>query len=98
MDIRAVVEGQFLSMLIHSQSIGIKTNQILATGGASKNKHIVQIMADVFGVKIYTHSQVRKIGPELSNIFSPIVRVLVQLIEHSMGSSLDKILFPLTSW
>jgi len=56
-DIRAVIEGQFLSMLVHSMNIGLKTSQILATGGASKNKSIIQIMADIFGVPVFTHSQ-----------------------------------------
>lgn len=98
MDIRAVVEGQFVSMLIHSQNIGLKTYQILATGGASKNKHIVQIMADVFGVKIYTHSQVRKIDSIHIYFFSQIVLALVLHIELSMALHLEIILYRLMSW
>jgi len=54
--VRAVVEGQFLSMLVHSENIGIKTSRIIATGGASKNLHILQVMSDVFGVPVVIHS------------------------------------------
>lgn len=54
---RAVVEAQFLSMFVHSTNIGMKTTCIFATGGASANKSILQIMSDVFGVPVYTHSQ-----------------------------------------
>jgi len=57
LNVRAVIESQFLSMLLHSQKIGLKTNCILATGGASTNKYILKIMSDVFGVPVYTHSE-----------------------------------------
>lgn len=53
-EVRAVVEGQFLSMLLHGANIGIKPVRILATGGASKNEAIIRIMADVFGVPVFT--------------------------------------------
>ncbi len=57
-EIRAVVESQFLSMRVHSESIGISTvSRIFATGGASRNQAIIQTMADVFGVPVFTHSQ-----------------------------------------
>lgn len=58
-NVRGIIESQFLSMLLHSKEIGINTtDRILATGGASKNKSILQIMSDVFGVPVFTHSQV----------------------------------------
>ena len=53
-DVRAVVEGQFLSMRLHCRNIGIQPTQILATGGASHNAAILQVMADVFGAPVYT--------------------------------------------
>ncbi len=53
-DVRAIVEGQFLSMRLHGANIGIEAKEILATGGASANKQILQVIADVFGVKVYT--------------------------------------------
>lgn len=51
-DIRAVVESRFLSMKIHAANIGLNPTRILATGGASANRSMLQIMADVFGVDV----------------------------------------------
>ncbi|OGV57655.1 MAG: hypothetical protein A2283_02940 [Lentisphaerae bacterium RIFOXYA12_FULL_48_11] len=56
-EVRAVVEGQFLSMRLHGENIGLKARNILATGGASANKGILKIMADVFGVPVYVARQ-----------------------------------------
>ena len=44
---RAVVEAQMLSMRIHSGWMGVRPSAIYATGGASVNREILQIMADV---------------------------------------------------
>lgn len=50
---RAMVEGQMLRMRHHAKSIGIgATEKIIATGGASQNRHILQILADVFGCPV----------------------------------------------
>ena len=46
--IRSLLEGQFLNMRLHSQWMGVTTDRILLTGGASKNDGIAQIVADVF--------------------------------------------------
>ncbi len=46
--IRAVVESQFVSMMLHSQWIGETVNKIRVTGGASSSDGICQIIADVF--------------------------------------------------
>ncbi len=56
-EIRAVVEGQFLSMRLHGKNIGIEASKILATGGASANPAILQVIANVFGVDVYTADQ-----------------------------------------
>lgn len=56
-EIRAVVEGQFLSMRLHGSNIGIQATRILATGGASANPALLQIIADVFGVPVHTASR-----------------------------------------
>lgn len=56
-DCRAVVEGQFISMRMHCANLGIRPRSILATGGASANAAIVQVMADVFGVPVYVGEQ-----------------------------------------
>ncbi|MDB6079896.1 MAG: Carbohydrate kinase, FGGY-like protein [Akkermansiaceae bacterium] len=46
--IRALLEGQFLNMRLHSQWIGEKAALIRLTGGASKNEGIAQLVADIF--------------------------------------------------
>ena len=43
---RAIVEGQFMAKWVHAQSLGYHlspTSRILATGGASQNKAILQV-------------------------------------------------------
>lgn len=55
-EIRGVVEGQFLAKKCHAQSFGYlpgSSSKILATGGASKNKYILQILSDVFNLPVY---------------------------------------------
>ncbi|XP_026534718.1 xylulose kinase isoform X1 [Notechis scutatus] len=56
-EIRALIEGQFMAKRIHAEKLGYKilpTTKILATGGASHNKAILQILSDVFSVPVYT--------------------------------------------
>ncbi len=52
-NVRAVVEAQMASMAIHSRWMGVKTRTIYATGGASANREILQIMADVHNADVY---------------------------------------------
>ena len=56
-EIRALVEGQFMSMRIHAAKIGIRPAHVLATGGASANRAMVQVMSDVFGLPVYVGEQ-----------------------------------------
>jgi xylulokinase len=49
---RAIVEAQALSMQRHSDWIGERPQLIRVTGGASKNRGIRQVLADVFGAEI----------------------------------------------
>ncbi len=49
---RAIVEAQALSMQRHSDWIGEQPKLIRVTGGASKNRGIRQVLADVFGAEI----------------------------------------------
>ncbi len=49
---RAIVEAQALSMQRHSDWIGEQPALIRVTGGASKNRGIRQVLADVFGAEI----------------------------------------------
>ena len=49
---RAVVEAQALSMRYHSDWIGEEPSTLLATGGASRNVGILQVLADVFQAEV----------------------------------------------
>ncbi|XP_040921617.1 xylulose kinase isoform X2 [Toxotes jaculatrix] len=56
-EIRAVVEGQFLSRRVHAERLGysiIPGTRVLATGGASSNKEILQVLSDVFNAPVFT--------------------------------------------
>ena len=52
-DVRAVVEGQLLAMARHSRWMDVAVDTIHATGGASANREILQVMADVFGADVW---------------------------------------------
>ena len=49
---RAVVEAQAMSMRLHSDWIGEKMHTILVTGGASRNRGLLRVLADVFQATI----------------------------------------------
>lgn len=53
---RAIVEAQALSMKRYSDFIGESPKDILATGGASRNRGVLQVVADVFGARVRTLS------------------------------------------
>ena len=46
--IRSLLEGQFLNMRLNSAWMGVTTDRIRLTGGASNNDGIAQVVADVF--------------------------------------------------
>jgi xylulokinase len=50
---RAVVEGQMMSMRNHAAWMGERPTKILATGGGSSNRQMLQIMANVHGCPVY---------------------------------------------
>ena len=52
---RAVVEGQFLSMRLNSEWMATRPSRILATGGGSHNREMLQIAADVMGCPVEGH-------------------------------------------
>uniref|UniRef100_A0A5F8HF04 Xylulose kinase n=1 Tax=Monodelphis domestica TaxID=13616 RepID=A0A5F8HF04_MONDO len=56
MEIRALIEGQFMAKRIHAEKLGyrIGKTKILATGGASHNRDILQVLSDVFNAPVYT--------------------------------------------
>ena len=56
--VRALVEGQFLMKRVHLERLGGFSNvnrrpRILITGGASRNKSICEIIANVYGGDVY---------------------------------------------
>lgn len=63
-NVRALVEAQMMSMYLHSRWIGEDSQEIHATGGASRNPEILRIMSDVFGatVKVYQISNSAALG------------------------------------
>ncbi|KAF3327519.1 xylulose kinase [Carex littledalei] len=54
--IRAIIEGQLLSMRGHAERFGMPSppNRIIATGGASANASILKSIAQIFGSSVYT--------------------------------------------
>lgn len=48
LQVRALLEGQFLNMRLQSQWMEVKPERLRLTGGASKNDGIAQLAADVF--------------------------------------------------
>lgn len=56
-EVRALVEGQFLSRRLHAERLGysiIPGTRVLATGGASSNQEILQVLSDVFNAPVFT--------------------------------------------
>jgi xylulokinase len=48
------VEAQMMAMANHAEPIvGGRVSRVLATGGASANRDVLQVMADVFGAAVY---------------------------------------------
>ncbi|GLV44319.1 uncharacterized protein CBL_12385 [Carabus blaptoides fortunei] len=59
-EVRAVIEGQFIAKRAYAEDMGLKigpNTKILATGGASVNKSILQVIADVFNAPVYTQDE-----------------------------------------
>lgn len=60
-EIRAVVEGQFLCQRVFAEDMRFKIGAntiIVATGGASSNNSILQVLSDVFGSPVYVQDAV----------------------------------------
>ena len=49
---RAIVEAQMMSMRLHSQWMKVSPAQIFATGGASNDPALLQVLADVMNCKV----------------------------------------------
>ncbi|KAH9498196.1 hypothetical protein Btru_007930 [Bulinus truncatus] len=55
-EVRAVIEGQFVARRVYAEKVGCllgSNTRIIATGGGSKNKEILQVLADVFNSPVY---------------------------------------------
>ncbi|XP_076324637.1 xylulose kinase isoform X2 [Tachypleus tridentatus] len=55
-EVRALIEGQFLAKRLHSEKLGFCVGagtRVLATGGASVNCAILQVLADIFSTSVY---------------------------------------------
>lgn len=51
-NVRAVVEAQAMAMRLHSRWFAPRVETIRATGGASVNRDVLQVIADVFGADL----------------------------------------------
>ena len=51
-NVRAIVEAQMMSLALHSRWMGVTISTIYATGGASANRDVLQVMADVFDAEV----------------------------------------------
>jgi xylulokinase len=51
-NVRALVEAQMMALALHSRWMGVDVAVVHATGGASVNPSILQVMADVFGAEV----------------------------------------------
>ena len=59
-EVRACIEGQFMRLRAHAEDLGVtisKETKILATGGASTNASILQVLADVFNAHVYVQEK-----------------------------------------
>ncbi|XP_036143451.1 xylulose kinase isoform X2 [Monomorium pharaonis] len=55
-EVRALIEGQFVAKRAYAEDFGIiigPNTRIIATGGASVNKAILQVLSDVFNSPVY---------------------------------------------
>ena len=54
-EVRALIEGQFLRLRVHAENLGYTigpNTRVLATGGASANSAIIQVLSDVFNAPV----------------------------------------------
>ncbi|XP_068622470.1 xylulose kinase [Battus philenor] len=57
---RALLEGQALARRAHAEDMGFQldsSSRVIATGGASVNRELLQIFADVFNTPVYVQEQ-----------------------------------------
>ncbi|XP_013192909.1 xylulose kinase [Amyelois transitella] len=57
---RALLEGQALARRVHAEEMGFRldsSSRVIATGGASVNKELLQIFADVFNTPVFVQNE-----------------------------------------
>ena len=52
-NVRGLIEGQMMAVANHAAAVSGTIDRVIATGGASVNRAILQVMANVFGVEVY---------------------------------------------
>ncbi|KAF1334837.1 Xylulose kinase, partial [Globisporangium splendens] len=54
-EVRAVIESQFLSMRLHAERLGVTQppQRLIVVGGASSNTSMLQVLANVFNAPVY---------------------------------------------
>lgn len=52
-NVRAIVEGQMMALANHSTWMGVTVDAVYATGGASVNRAILQVLADVMNAEVH---------------------------------------------
>ncbi|CAK9180972.1 unnamed protein product [Ilex paraguariensis] len=100
-EIRALVEGQLLSMRAHAERFGMPSppKRIIATGGASANHCIISSIASIFGCNVYTVQRPDSLGAALraahgwlcnkKGSFVPISRMYMDKLDKtSLGCKL----------
>jgi xylulokinase len=61
--VRGIVEAQMMAMARHSAWMGVRPSEIRATGGASGNPSVLQVMADVFGARVFRSARANTTAP-----------------------------------
>ena len=61
--VRGIVEAQMMAMARHSAWMGVRPSEIHATGGASGNPAVLQVMADVFGARVFRSARANTTAP-----------------------------------
>ncbi|KAI9916107.1 hypothetical protein PsorP6_008194 [Peronosclerospora sorghi] len=53
-EVRAVIESQFMSLRLHAERLGVrKPHRLVVVGGASANKSMLQVLANIFNAPVY---------------------------------------------
>ncbi|CAA0806798.1 xylulose kinase-2 [Striga hermonthica] len=93
-EVRALIEGQFLSMRAHAERFGMPSpKRIIATGGASSNNSILGSVASIFGCNVYKVQNSASMGAALraahgwlcnkKGIFVPISNMYMDKLENT---------------